>query len=404
MNAPQQHVFTLLQDEPDARAVARLDSLKDQAWQEIISEAEALGVSALLSRCVDRLQIPVTPLIRQQLLAIVQNHTARNLRLLREFGILARALDEQGIAFMPFKGVHLCTALYKNIGERPIWDIDLLIRLEEIRPALNVIEGTGYRSSRPYDLEMEVRNYHHLPAYIKRGAPPLEIHWTLLNPRFKNGLNWEELWERSVPAQVGEVEVRVFSPADLLIYLCAHVAYQHIYIDSVRSLYDIKLLALRMSDQLDWGAITARARTWGLANSMYLTLRLTDYLLGCPLPDVLTQVLRSAEFSERIFQAALARVLEHSDSSPVISAVWSRRNLFQRFKGLWGRLILPRAVLAGRYRLPPGSRKVYLYYFVRARDLLRMYGRDLWDLLRGKRKKREMAVSENELIAYLKWW
>jgi len=361
-------------------------------------------VAPLLERSVERLRLPVPRVIRARMREILQTHTARNLRLLREFSILAKALQGHGVDFMPVKGVHRCTSLYENIGERPIWDMDVLVQLGDIRNALDVVEATGYRASRPFDLDLEVRNYHHVPAYVKRNAPPLEIHWTLLNPRFQNGLNWQELWERSVPARVGEADVRVLSPGDLLIYLCAHVAYQHIYIDSVRSLYDIKLLIRREAAQMDWGAITARARTWALANSVYLTLRLTDDLLGCPLPEGVWQGLRPAEFNERLVEAALTRIMDHSESSPVVSAVWSRRSLPRRIQGLWGRVMVPPSVLAGRYRLPPKSRRVYLYYFARAWDLLSVHGRDLFDLLFGRRSKRELALRESELIAYLRWW
>jgi hypothetical protein len=404
VNPYQQHVLSLLQDEPSAQATARLADLDESEWREVISEAEVLGVAPLLPRNVKRLRLSVPAAIDTRMRDILQIHTARNLRMLREFGMLAKALQGQGVDFMPVKGVHLCTSLYEYIGERPAWDIDLLVQLADLAKALQAIETTGYRASRPFDLDMEVRNYHHVPPYVKRDAPPVEVHWTLLNPRFQSGLNWQELWERSATARVGEAEVRVLSPADLLIYLCAHVAYQHIYIDSVRSLYDIKLLVKRDAARMDWGAITARARTWGLANSVYLTLRLTDDLLGCPLAEAVWQGLRPAEFNDRLVEAALRRVLEHSGSSPVVSAVWSRGSLPERIRGLLERVMVPRSVLAGRYKLPPKSRRVNLYYFVRAWDLLGVHGRDLFDLLFGRRSKRELALRESELIAYLKWW
>jgi hypothetical protein len=400
----QEHVLALLQEEPPQAAITVLTALNDSVWRKVIDAAESLGVAPLLLGRADTLGLDMPIEIRRELTGILQTHTARNLGLLREFDLLARALVEGEIAFIPVKGVHLCTALYENIGERPIWDIDVLVRLEQMREALKVIEATGYRASRPFDLDLEVRNYHHVPVFLKRDAPPLEIHWTLLNPRFQNGLNWQELWERSVVEQVGEANAHVLSTDDLLVYLCAHVAYQHVYIDALRSLYDIKLLVEKRAGDLDWGAITARAQTWGLANSMYLSLRLTDELLGCRVPESAWPALLPADFTEGLLEAARRRVLEHSDRSPVVSAVWSRRSFWQRVRGLWGRLMVPRAVLAGRYHLPPDSKRVNLYYFVRAWDLLRVHGPDLLDLLLGRRSQRQLALRESDLVAYLKWW
>ena len=41
-----------------------------------------------------------------------------------------------------------------------------------------------------------------------------------------------------------------------------------------------------------------------------------------------------------------------------------------------------------------------LYYLVRLRDLLSEHGRDLFDLMLGRRPRREWAQRESELIAY----
>lgn len=394
----------MLRDEPPDEAAARLRAMEEQDWRELMAAAEAMGVAPLLPGRAEKAQISIPAAIRAELRESLQGHTGRNLLLLAEFSKVAGALQRAGIAFLVFKGVHLFTSLYENIGERPTWDMDVLVRLEDIPGALASVKAAGYRPSRPFDLDKEVRHYQHLPAFVKPGAPPLEIHWTLLNPRFPNGLNWQELWERSVVSRIGDAEARVFSSEDLLVYLCAHTAYQHIYINSTRSLYDIKLLVRHHGDQLDWGAMTARAKTWGLASAVYLTLRLTDDLLGCPLPESTWQVLRPADFSERLVEAALTRLLEHSGSSPVVSAVWSRQSLLERVRGLWGRLAVPRSILAGRYRLAPTSWKVSFYYLVRARDLLRVHGRDLLGLMLGRRRRRDAALRESELIAYLGWW
>ncbi len=403
MSQAQEHVLSLLQSKSPPDAITRLNALDVAAWQQVITAAESLGVAPLLMGRAAGLNMSPPEAIRKQLTQVLQTHTARNLRLLHEYSNLSRAFDARGVVFMPVKGVHLCTSLYENIGERTIWDIDILVRLEQMREALEVVEASGYRSSRPFELELEVRSYHHVPVFLKLDAPPLEIHWTLLNPRFQNGLSWQELWGRSVVERVGETKAHVLAAEDLLVYLCVHVAYQHIYIDALRSLYDIKLLLQKHGDDLDWGAITARSRTWGLGNSTYLSLRITDELLGCRVPAAAWPVLRPAAFSEGLLEAAKRRVLEHPNRSPVVSAVWSRRNLFQRLRGLWERIVVPRAVLAGRYHLPPDARTLNLYYLVRLRDLIREHGRDLLDLMLG-RTRREWAQRESELIAYLNWW
>lgn len=404
MNVQQQLAVSLLQDNPAEMDLARLNALNEAGWHEVSKVAEALGLGPLLFRNVRRFEVKVPQAIGELLLESLRNNTARNLRILKEFGILAGALQEQGIAFMPLKGVYLCSNVYENPGERLLWDIDLIVPPEEMRRALAVVESTGYRASRPYDLDLEIKIHQHVPAYLKAGAPPLEVHGTLLEPRFEHGREWQDVWERAVLARVGEATVQVLAPIDLLIYLCAHVAYHHLYADSVRSLYDIKLTVERFSAELDWDLVAARAQAWALINSVYLTLRLTKDLLGCGLTESSLQALRPPDFNAGLIQAVLARVFEQMETPPVINAVWARPNLLQRIKGLWDRVVVPPSVLARTYRVPPNSRRLYFYYLVRLKDMLAIHGGDLSALFLGSRQKKDLARRDAELIAYLKWW
>jgi len=47
------------------------------------------------------------------------------------------------------------------------------------------------------------------------------------------------------------------------------------------------------------------------------------------------------------------------------------------------RIFLPRRLMAMQYNVDPRSLKVYGYYAVRLRDLLRLHGRSGWGMLRG---------------------
>jgi putative nucleotidyltransferase-like protein len=409
MNASQKQlsnefVLSLLGASQTEEALSRLGTLSVDEWAGVIEAAEVQGAAPMLLGRVQALKLGVPAETGRQLREILHNNTARNLQMLRQFETLAAALVGAGIPFMPLKGIYLCTNLYASVGDRPVWDIDLLVPPTDIERAAQAVEGLGYRPSRPYRLDLEQRSYHHLPVFRKKGAAPLELHWTLLNPRFKLDLDWDELWGRSVTARVGEAHVQVLSPADLVIYLCAHTAYQHVYMDSVRSLYDIKLAVERFASRLDWGEVAQRSTRWHLLNSLYLTLRLTDQLLGCSIPQSVWPRLRPADFHEELVAAAAARLMEDSEASPVVSAIWARDNLFQRIQGLWGRIAVPRSVLAGRYKLPPDSWRVSFYYFVRAWDMLRQRGGSLLGLLLGDREHRARAARDSRLVSYLKWW
>lgn len=404
MDPQQRIILSLLHDTLPEDGVGRLNALGEGEWRRVIATAEVEGLAPLLLSRIQRLGLRAPQATRARLHGLLLNNTARNLQLLRHFEILAAALHDHGIDFMPLKGVYLCSRVYENPGERTLWDIDLIVPPADLKQALAAIEATGYKASRPYDLELEIRNYHHVPAYLKPGGPPLEIHWALLNPRFGQDMEWHDLWGRSVAARVGAASVRVPCAEDLLVYLCAHVAYQHMYIESIRSLYDIKLVLKVLGRGIDWDVVRQRAEKWRLQNSLYLSLHLTDQLLGPVLPDPIREKLRPPDFKEALVEAAVSRLLDTGGVSPVVSAVWTRRGLPQRIRGLWDRLAVAPAILAGRYGLPPNSWRVYLYYPVRAWDLLRIHGTGLLGLLLGGRRGRQRAALDADLVAYLNWW
>ncbi len=404
MNTQQQIILSLLRANPAEAEIRRVNALGEGDWQKVLAAAEAQGLATLLFGRIQKLRVVTPPATQAHLREVLLNNTARNLQLIRHFEMLAGALQGRDVPFMPLKGIYLCTNVYENLGERSLWDIDLIVPRAELGQALAAIEGTGYRPSRPYDLELEIQNYHHVPVYVMAEAPLLEVHWSLLNPRFQQGLDWGELWERSILARIGGASVRVLAPDDLVIYLCAHVAYQHMYIGSIRSLYDIQLVLKVFKERLDWDAIAQRATTWGLQNSLYLTLHLVDELVGPALPESIRQRLCPPGFDEALTQAAITRLLEGDGTSPVVNAVWARRSFLQRVKGLWGRIAVPRSVLAGRYGLQPNSLWIYPYYLVRAWDLLRIHGGNLMKLLVGNPEASERAARDSALVAYLSWW
>jgi hypothetical protein len=400
----QQLLVSLLQERPAQADLSQLNALADFGWRELISFADEMGLGSLLLGRSQSLQLQVPGAIGEKLLERLRGNTARNLRILAEFGTLAGALQREGVSFMPLKGVYLCSNIYDSPGERLIWDIDLIVAPDEMRRALAVVASTGYRPSRKYDLDLEIKIHQHVPAYIKAGAAPLEVHWTLLEPRFENGLRWPDLWDRSVPARMGEVTARVLSPVDLVIYLCAHAAYHHVYAASLRSLYDIKLVIERFSAELDWALLGNRAQDCGLLNSVYLSLRLTKDLLGCNVAEAELRALRPPEFSPALQSAAHARMFDEVATSPVVNAVWARHGVRQRIRGLWDRIAVPPSDLARTYRLPPDSRRLRFYYLIRFRDMAVKHAGELLSLFLGRRQQKDLAQLDAKLLAYLRWW
>jgi hypothetical protein len=62
---------------------------------------------------------------------------------------------------------------------------------------------------------------------VKKGAPIVELHWTILEEEEPFSIDVEAMWARSVPAEIAGVGVRGLSVEDLLLHLSLHLTYQH---------------------------------------------------------------------------------------------------------------------------------------------------------------------------------
>jgi hypothetical protein len=81
--------------------------------------------------------------------------------MLHEFSILAAALDQRSIAFIPVK-ITCAQACTRKSASAPS-DIDVLVRLEQMPRRRG---GTGDRlSSIGHSTWIWRRNYHHVPAF-----------------------------------------------------------------------------------------------------------------------------------------------------------------------------------------------------------------------------------------------
>lgn len=113
----------------------------------------------------------------EELTAINRN---RNAALLKEALDISEVLNAANIDHVFIKGVALIAGnTYKDIGERMIGDIDILIARAQLQEAFNLLENYGYTEN--YSFNYEQKNFRHLSRQInpdKIGA--VELHSEVL--------------------------------------------------------------------------------------------------------------------------------------------------------------------------------------------------------------------------------
>ncbi len=117
----------------------------------------------------------------------------RNGTLLEDARTISKLLAENRINFVFLKGIAILAGdYYKDHGERMIGDIDILVALEDLDKAFELLKREGYTHT--LEFNYDVRNYRHLPRQIsdiRIGA--IEIHGQLLKHGYNHLIDTEAI-------------------------------------------------------------------------------------------------------------------------------------------------------------------------------------------------------------------
>ncbi len=202
---------------------------------------------------------------------------ARNIHLLHECDTLLKKLAAKGIAVIPLKGAALARDLYPSIALRPMYDIDLLVRKEDLSGVDEMLRKNRYR---PLSAPDPDKGFTYESHYIKETKTPvvLEIHWNL-GEENRYRLDIEGIWKRSVPNTGGNgLEM---SAEDTLLYLAQHF-FKHYLFKRLIWLCDIHEWIDRK--EIRWDLLMERARSQSLATFLFYTLKIYEAFYATALP------------------------------------------------------------------------------------------------------------------------
>lgn len=278
---------------------------------------------------------------------------------------------------MPFKGPALAASLYGDVALREYCDLDILIRREDVRRAIEVLLAGGYRTdlpTRPADRAAYLRARHEL-HFITLDGSLIEIHQTFLAPFFCFPLDDESLWRRLERKSFCGREILALAPEDLLLVLCAHGT-KHRWA-RLAWICDVARLLVVSGSELDWSVIMSRAESLGATRMVLLGLVLAGRLLGAPVPAA---ILARAEGDVSVNQ--LARKVEASlfDQEGTAASEFESHRFYLQARERWRDKLLYCTHLAfmpteedhSAMSLP--SLLSPLYYPLHAVRVLRKYG------------------------------
>lgn len=170
------------------------------------------------------------------------------------------ALCRVGVKPVLFKGAPLAYTHYPQPYSRPRNDVDMLIRREEVEPVRRVMEQLGYRPAQAISGDRVTHQF----QYARSAGPcviaEFDVHWRLANPvLFADVLSYDEIAGEAIGVASLHPHARTPGAVHSLFIACVHRVAHHQDRDHLLWLYDIHLLAERMTPE-QWRAFTDLAR------------------------------------------------------------------------------------------------------------------------------------------------
>ncbi len=204
--------------------------------------------------------IPMPDPARESLASIAALNRERTLRMLDAAVELIAALRAEGIDALPFKGALLAPLYYPDPLLRPLADLDLLVREEDIRKGVAVLERLGYvYYSRSAEDFVYLRGRRNSNVWHPDNVHPVELHFRVREEYAGLAYDLADAMWASADKRVYWRGVEALIPAQPIVlhHLCAHTTSDWlIQRGKLMEIGDLQIAASRMS-QADWDTFLA---------------------------------------------------------------------------------------------------------------------------------------------------
>lgn len=268
----------------DAASVAHINRLIDRGvdWDAFVAEGRSTraDIIPLVHHNLSAPGVAAPAWVIEKFRGWHQQLAGFTLHNARALGEIADALQQRGIAFLPFKGPTLAAFAYKDVLLRTARDLDVLVHKPDFAAARAALESLGYRVDE--DHPPRASAYFFDCGFGLRMSRPgelisVELHWRLIPHLASFPIDYARLWRRAGTIEVLGRRLPTFAPEDLLLYVCAHANWPgHSWV-KLRWICDIAEFT-RRDGEFDWDVLLQTARearaTRLLLLGLYLARRL----------------------------------------------------------------------------------------------------------------------------------
>jgi hypothetical protein len=266
----------------DAEQIHRLAAKVDD-WDSLLELAEEHRVVPMLFLRLSDMRTSVPPFAQARLRAEFDRNMFHSLANAAELIAVLKALEDEMIPAMPFKGVVLGASIYHDLTTRPAGDLDVLIHYKDLLRATIVLIERGYELKTPVRADGTPAQLDDYEYHFERQADGMvmELRWRFQLSRFKHNLGMDWVWPHRRTTILAGAEVSDMGPEITLLMLCMHGS-NHAWRRLIWICDVAQLLA--SSPGLDWREVTHQAEKSGLCRALAIGVLLAHRFAGATVP------------------------------------------------------------------------------------------------------------------------
>ncbi|NIM90443.1 MAG: hypothetical protein GTO17_05790 [Candidatus Aminicenantes bacterium] len=349
-------------------------------WGIFLEKARENGVSALLYSRLNEIMQDYPSIPGDIFEGFEEDYylnATKNTLIFKELGKVLEAFKNSGPEVIVLKGAALAEEVYENIALRPMSDVDLLVKEEDMAHADERLKTLGYG---PVDAGVDEVDFS--STYLttldyrsrEENSPSFHIHWHFVNSTIPNesyirNIKMENVWRDAENTEIAGVETLVMAPHHLLIHLSEHALRVTHSLSKLSLLCDINEAVNYYQGRLDWSRLIYETYEFNLDKMVYLSLYFSSKFLGTQIPEDVLSELRPKHFSvgEKIFMNAISRNRRLPGLSYFVHLSMNR-GVFAKLKFVGRTFFAPRQFIAQRNYIPLSEVKL-IHYLRRANEV-----------------------------------
>ena len=239
---------------------------------------------------------------------------AKNEQMIRELKLLSSAFSRAGQGFILLKGPHLAQRYYGSLDSRVFWDIDILVKRNELAHAAQLLTRSGFKRTSHILLNKALTIYFTHALDFSKGGVAVDLHWALRNrPSYK--FDYQDIWGKKRPFYLDDTLLYVLSDQHALVLNLISI-FNDLEVGKLRlkSLIDLYMMTKAMDGSVDWNQFLADREPENVLKISVnvLNLFLTLFNSHGEFPDIASAVSRRRGLLEFTDPRTIEKLITHS--------------------------------------------------------------------------------------------